>query len=108
MFGHFDIKGTHEHVTGRNMNNIDPSDDNKWYLEGKNVVGNQVLDLPQQTGYSSLVLPSIMPSINLRALLRRKTWNFTTNKYSTEEVPLLQDELDQLICRVNFTLSSQE
>lgn len=102
VFAHFDFRGTHEHITGRSQE--DSKLGNNWYLEGYNIIGMQVLDTPETTGFASLVLPTILPSINVRALLRRKVWNYSTNTYSIQEVPLLEHDIDQLVLRMNFTL----
>ena len=77
---------------------------NEWWFEGTNTVGNVLMDGPKQTGYQSLVLPSIIPSINLHAVLRRKLYNFDTNSYGIVELPLLQADIDQFILRMTFTL----
>ena len=102
VFGHFDIKGVHDHTAGRAVEN--GVINNSWYIEGTNVVGMQLMDSPKETGFASLVLPTIMPSLNVRALLRRKVWNFETNEHTVEEIPLLTSDIDQLLLRVNFTL----
>ena len=102
VFAHFDLKGQHDHTTGRNIENLKST--GLWSLEGQNIIGNVLMDSPKHTGFASLVLPSILPSINVRASLRRKQYDFETNEYSTVEVPLLQSQIDQLLLRLNFTL----
>ena len=102
VFGHFDLKGVHNHTGGRTVTNGLIT--NSWYIQGTNVVGMQLMDSPKETGYASLVLPTILPSINVRALLRRKIWNFETNEHTVQEIPLLTSDIDQLILRMNFTL----
>jgi len=102
VLAHFDVKAQHEHITGSNY--VSYKRDPEWYIEGKNVVGNLQMDSPKQTGFAALVLPTSLPSINIRALLRRQQFDFTTNEYKLVEVPLLQHDIDQLILRMNFTL----
>jgi hypothetical protein len=102
VFAHFDLAGIHQHNSGRKNTNLKLKDE--WYFEGTNLVGNVLMDSPKQTGYQSLVLPSIIPSVNIRCRLRRKQYNFDTNKYDVVEVPLLQTDIDQFSMRLTFTL----
>ena len=62
------------------------------------------MDPPGSTGYCSLVLPSTIPSLNIRCMIRRKRWNFTTDSYEVVEVPMLTEDRDVLVLRLLFTL----
>ena len=102
VFGHFDIAGHRKLYAGRTVENIRLSD--TWFLEGPSAVARQLMDPPGSNGFCSLVLPSIIPSFNIRIHCRRKQWNFETNTYSEVETPLLKSSIDCAVLRLLFTL----
>ena len=100
VFGYFDIRGKHDLRSERNVENFTMTDD--WAFVDPNTCGRQMMDPPSATGFASLVLPSTVPSFNIRVMLRRKQWNFTTNEYKEVEVPLLKHGSDTLVLRMVF------
>jgi hypothetical protein len=102
VFGHFDIAGKRALMAGRDVVNIRLRD--TWFIEGGSAVARQIMDPPGSNGYASLVLPSIVPSFNIRIMCRRKLWDFTKNSYSEVEVPLLKSSIDVAVIRLLFTL----
>jgi hypothetical protein len=100
--GYWHIRGFHETWTNRTVKNHSLNDE--WSLENTTVVGKTVMDRPIQTGFNCLILPSSIPSLNIRAYLRRRQWNFETNRLEFREVPLMQNKEDLLTLRLIFTL----
>jgi hypothetical protein len=102
VFGYFDLRGKHDLKSGIGVDNL--SFDNLWSMGGPNVVGRQIMDSPMNTGFTTLVLPSTIPSFNIRVMLRRKRWNYETSTYEHNvEVPLLKNPSDTLILRLLFS-----
>ena len=102
VFGHFDIRGKHSMKSGRDVNDFKMA--STWFLEGTTAVARQIMDPPGSTGYCSLVLPSTIPSFNIRCMIRRRQWNFDTNQYETVELPMLTRDMDVMVMRLLFTL----
>jgi hypothetical protein len=101
ILGFFDIRGHHETETGRDVRNL--RFESSWSITGTNIMGRQICDQPGQVGFYSLVLPSNIPSFNVRVLLRRNRWDFEKNVYVEEEVSLLQNKTDWVVLRLVFT-----
>ena len=102
VLGHFDIKNHVNYTAVRHIDNFLISDD--WTVEGESITSLQVFDSPQQTGHCFNVLPSTVPSLNFRALIRRREYDFTRNKYVEKEVPLLETDSDMLLLKLVFTV----
>jgi hypothetical protein len=100
--GYWHIRGFHETSSGRTMKSNALTDE--WTLIGTTVVGKTLMDKPSQTGFNTLVLPSSIPSLQIRAFLRRKRWNFETDTMETVEIPLMQNPEDLLTLRLILTL----
>jgi hypothetical protein len=101
ILGFFDIRGHHETETTRDVRNL--TFESAWSITGTNIMGRQICDQPGQVGFYSLVLPSNIPSFNVRVLLRRNRWDFDKNVYVEEEVSLLQNSTDWIVLRLVFT-----
>ena len=89
-------------LTGRSISNTSVS--NQWFLESDNICGRYLMNRDQQTGAVGLLRHSMIPSVNFKAFLRRRLWNFATNEYEEVDEPLLKDKRDHLFAKIQFTL----
>ena len=102
IFGYFDMAGHRRLTAGRSVARSRFEED--WSIHGGSAVARQIMDPPGQYGFVSLVLPSIVPSFNIRINMLRKVWDFEKHTYSEQEVPLLKHPLDTAVIRLLFTL----
>jgi hypothetical protein len=71
-------------------------------------VGGGILSIvkPNEHGFVTMILPSVIPAFNFTVYLRRKVWDTTTNKYSTQLVNCHDNDSDTF--QIKLLFSTQE
>jgi len=76
----------------------------EWAITERIPIGPRILDDVHHTGFAGIVLPSIIPSLNVHPMLKMRVWDFDTETASIQEVHLLQNDIDFMSLRLSFTI----
>jgi hypothetical protein len=104
LLAHFDIKNAVDYRSERHIANYLLSDN--WNIIAPAICPFQEFDKPSQLGHVFNVLPSELASLNFRAMIVRRTFNFTTNSYEQTEEPLMTRPAD--LMRIKLVFSVQQ
>lgn len=78
--------------------------DPEWAITERIPIGPRILDDVHHTGFAAVVLPSLIPSLNVHPMLKTRVWDFDTETSSIQEVPLLKNTIDYMSLRLAFTI----